>query len=104
MREGENRIHPPGPFTGPILQIDMARARWSSFTKSETIPGALEIITLPNSAPINRTTMRAVTDLASAQGIIRTENMKRHMAATGRRPYTSLRGAVNIEPTARPIR
>ena len=94
----------PGPFNGPILQIEIANARCSSSTRSATIPGAVEIMTLPKKAPINRTTMRVVTDFASAQGIIRTVKTAKQITHTGLRPYTSLSGAMNIDPIARPIR
>lgn len=82
----------------------MARARCSSLTRSDTIPGAVEIMTLPNKAPMNRTTMRASTDLARAQGMIKTVKTSRQPTETGFRPYTSLNGAMNMEPIASPIR
>lgn len=82
----------------------MARARWSSVTRSETIPGAVEIITLPNKAPKNRTMISVSTDLASAQGMINRVKMDRHNTDTGFLPYTSLIGAMNMEPMARPMR
>jgi hypothetical protein len=73
-------------------------------TKSETIPGAVEIMTLPKKAPMNRTTMRVTTDLARAQGMIKIMKINKQATDTGLRPYTSLKGAMNIDPTARPIR
>lgn len=97
-------MHLPGPFNGPILQIEMARARCSSSTRSATMPGAVEIITLPKNAPINRTTIKVVTDFARAQGMIKTVKMAKQITQTGFRPYTSLNGAMNMDPMARPIR
>jgi hypothetical protein len=89
---------------GPILQTEMANARCSSFTRSDTIPGAVEIMTLPKNAPMNRTIISASIDLANAQGIIKTVKMPKHTTDTGFLPYTSLSGAINMDPIARPIR
>lgn len=82
----KQRGHKPGPFNGPILQIENANARCSSSTRSATIPGAVEIITLPKKAPKKRTTIKAVTDLARAHGMIRTVNTARQATQTGFRP------------------
>lgn len=84
--------------------MDIARARLSSCTRSATIPGALEIMTLPKKAPMKRTMMSSSTDLLSAQGIIRTVKTNRQPTETGLRPYISLIGAMNIDPMARPTR
>lgn len=89
---------------GPILQIEMASALCSSVTRSDTIPGAVEIITLPNNAPIVREIIKASMDWANAQGMIKIVKILRHTMETGLRPYTSLSGAMNIDPMARPIR
>lgn len=48
--------------------------------------------------------MRVATDSARAQGMIKTIKTNKQPTDTGFRPYTSLKGAINIEPTARPIR
>lgn len=98
------RLCLPGPFTGPRLQTDIASARWSSSTMSATIPGAVEIITLPNKAAMKRTTSRVARFLASAQGMIKTVKMNKQAMQTGFRPYNSLNGAINMDPTARPMR
>lgn len=87
-----------------MLQTEMASALCSSVTRSDTIPGAVEIITLPNNAPMVREIIKASMDWASAQGMIKTVKMPRHTMDTGLRPYTSLSGAMNIDPMARPIR
>ena len=100
----ERKQDEPGPLIGPMLQIDIASARCSSSTKSATMPGAVEIMTLPNKAPRKRTTINVGTDWASAQGMIRTVDMNMQITDTGFLPYTSLRGAINMEPIARPIR
>lgn len=51
-----------------------------------------------------REIIKASMDWASAQGMIKTVKMPRHTIDTGLRPYTSLSGAMNIDPMARPIR
>ena len=71
---------------------------------SATIPGAVEIITLPNKAAMKRTTSRVARFLASAQGMIKTVKMNKQAIQTGFRPYNSLNGAINMDPTARPMR
>lgn len=92
-----------GPLSGPMDQIEKAKARYSSVTISLTVPGELAIIALPATAPKNRTTITSGKDVASPQGMIRT--VKRNMLPiyTGRRPYISLTGARIILPTARPM-
>lgn len=71
---------------GPILQTEIASALCSSVTRSDTIPGAVEIMTLPNNAPMNRTTINVSMDLANAQGMINTVKIPRHVIDTGLRP------------------
>jgi hypothetical protein len=61
-------------------------------------------MTLPKKAPMKRTTINVVTDLARAQGMIKTVKIDRQITQTGLRPYTSLSGAMNIDPMARPMR
>lgn len=84
--EREQVKNKPGPLSGPILQTEIARARCSSSTKSATIPGAVEIMTLPKKAAIKRTMISAVTDFARAQGMIRIVKMVRQTIQTGFRP------------------
>lgn len=73
----------PGPLIGPIDHTEIAKARCSSSTKSATMPGAVEIMTLPKQAPIKRTTINVGRDWASAQGMIKTVDMNMQTTDTG---------------------
>lgn len=68
------------------------------------MPGAVEIMTLPNKAAINRTTSNVARFLLSAHGMIKTVKMNEQTMETGFRPYSSLNGAMNMDPIARPMR
>ena len=71
-------IRTTGPFRGPMDQIENARARYSSVTMSEILPGALAIMALPARAPKKRTTRTSVKDVAKPQGM--TSTMKKNIA------------------------
>lgn len=94
----------PGPFIGPILQMEITNARCSSSTKSATKPGPAETRTLPKKAPRNRTIISSGIDVLRAHGIIKTMKRKMHVRHTGFRPYISVRGANTMEPNAKPKR
>lgn len=82
----EERRELPGPFNGPILQIENANARLSSSTISATDPGAHEIIALAARAPKNLKTSSSVTDLLTPHGIIKMQKINRVVVDTTLRP------------------
>ncbi|KAH9825506.1 hypothetical protein Tdes44962_MAKER10192 [Teratosphaeria destructans] len=63
-----------GPFMGPMLQIEKARARWWSSVMSLREPGALLIRADAQKAAQNRETRMVAMSSATAQGITQTTN------------------------------
>ena len=91
-----------GPLSGPMAQMENARARYSGVAMSLMLPGEIASMAPPKNAPKKRTTINSAKEVARAHGMMRIVVMNMLTMYTGRRPYISDMGARTMEPIANP--
>jgi hypothetical protein len=102
LEVAKTRYMAPEDEADPRLNSVMAALRWGRGVRSAIEPPPRAIGTLPAQPETKRRTRNDVALSPRALPIVKPTKARFETWDTGRRPYTSLRGATSIGPTANP--